>query len=63
MLNAVLRILLTAILSLRYRFDIIGLERLEPKDRRGILFLPNHPALIDPLILLCAITARFSVRA
>jgi 1-acyl-sn-glycerol-3-phosphate acyltransferase len=63
MLNAVLRILLNAILSLRYRVDIIGLERLEPKDHRGILFLPNHPALIDPLILLCVITARFSVRA
>jgi 1-acyl-sn-glycerol-3-phosphate acyltransferase len=63
MLNAILRILLTAILSLRYRIDITGLEHLEPKDRRGMLFLPNHPALIDPLIMLCTIAARFSVRA
>ena len=28
-----------------------------------MLFLPNHPALIDPVILLCTLTARFPVRA
>jgi long-chain-fatty-acid--[acyl-carrier-protein] ligase len=28
-----------------------------------MLFLPNHPALIDPLILLCVLTAKFPVRA
>lgn len=63
MLNALLRILFGAMLSLRYRIEVIGLDRLAPKDERGMLFLPNHPALIDPFILLCTVTARFPVRA
>ncbi len=63
MLNAILRVLFGALLSLRYRISVIGLDRLAPKDQRGMLFLPNHPALIDPVILLCSLTARFPVRA
>ncbi|MGC4065510.1 MAG: lysophospholipid acyltransferase family protein [Polyangiaceae bacterium] len=63
MLDAALRLLLRALLSLRYRIDVVGLDRLAAKDARGMLFLPNHPALIDPLILLCVLTAKFPVRA
>jgi 1-acyl-sn-glycerol-3-phosphate acyltransferase len=63
MLDSVLRFLFLRILSLRYRIRIVGLDQLAPKDERGMLFLPNHPALIDPLILLCFLTARFPVRA
>lgn len=62
MLDSVLRLLLLSCLSLRYRIRLIGLERLARQDERGILFLANHPALIDPLILLCYLTTRFNVR-
>ncbi|HEY5957291.1 MAG TPA: hypothetical protein VIV60_12085, partial [Polyangiaceae bacterium] len=63
MLNAILRLLLKALLSIRYRVKLVDIGRLSPKDERGILFLPNHPALIDPVILLCYLTAYFPVRA
>ncbi len=62
MLNALLRRAFLAILGLRYRIVVEGLAELPPKDERGMLFLPNHPALIDPFILLCVVTRRFPVR-
>ncbi len=48
---------------LRYRMKVIGLDALE-KERpdRGILFLPNHPALIDPLLLSAILYDRFCPR-
>lgn len=63
MLNTILRVLIRALLWLRYRIEVIGLDEIADKDARGILFLPNHPALIDPLIVLSLLSGRFSVRA
>lgn len=63
MLNTILRLLIRGLLWLRYRIEVTGLDELAKKDDRGILFLPNHPALIDPLILVTLLTRRFSVRA
>lgn len=43
-----------AILRLRYRVEVRGLEKLTPEQLSkpgGVLYLPNHPAHIDPLIL------------
>jgi acyl-CoA synthetase (AMP-forming)/AMP-acid ligase II/1-acyl-sn-glycerol-3-phosphate acyltransferase/acyl carrier protein len=40
------------ILSLRYRVRIEGLETILAEGKRGILLLPNHPAYMDPVILL-----------
>ncbi|MBN1606741.1 MAG: 1-acyl-sn-glycerol-3-phosphate acyltransferase [Polyangiaceae bacterium] len=51
-----------ALLSLRYRIVLVGFDALAPKDERGILFLPNHPALIDPFILFCVLVAKYDVR-
>jgi long-chain-fatty-acid--[acyl-carrier-protein] ligase len=62
-LNRLLRHCLRALLWLRYRIRVQGLERIAPADGRGILFLPNHPALIDPVIMLSVLTARFWPRA
>jgi len=39
------------LLWLRYRITFSGLAQVRSKGSRGILFLPNHPALIDPLII------------
>jgi acyl-[acyl-carrier-protein]-phospholipid O-acyltransferase / long-chain-fatty-acid--[acyl-carrier-protein] ligase len=40
------------LLKLRYRTRIEGLETVLAKGRNGILLLPNHPAYLDPAILL-----------
>ncbi|MBX7067321.1 MAG: AMP-binding protein [Parachlamydiales bacterium] len=40
-----------AFLSLRYRIEVKGLDTLDRlKPNEGILFLPNHPANVDPFI-------------
>ncbi|HEY3490581.1 MAG TPA: AMP-binding protein [Candidatus Deferrimicrobiaceae bacterium] len=51
-MNRLLLGLVRAILSLRYRVRVEGLDALEGKPFRGCLILPNHPALVDPLIVL-----------
>ena len=38
------------ILSLRYRIKTMGLDEI-PQGKGGTLFLPNHPAEMDPIIL------------
>lgn len=43
------------LLRLRYRIHISGLDEVLAKGRSGILILPNHPALIDPPMLLAVI--------
>jgi acyl-CoA synthetase (AMP-forming)/AMP-acid ligase II/1-acyl-sn-glycerol-3-phosphate acyltransferase/acyl carrier protein len=40
------------LLKLRYRTRIEGLDAVLAKGRKGILLLPNHPAYLDPAILL-----------
>lgn len=40
---------LRRIISLRYRLEICGLENISAE--RPMLFLPNHPALLDPLLV------------
>lgn len=40
---------LRLLVSLRYRLEICGLEKI-PTDR-AMLFLPNHPALLDPFLV------------
>jgi long-chain-fatty-acid--[acyl-carrier-protein] ligase len=54
-MNALLLALVRALLSLRYRVTVKGLDALGDKPLRGCLVLPNHPALIDPLIVLSAL--------
>ncbi len=52
-----------SLLWLRYRVRVHGLNAVADKGTHGILFLPNHPALIDPVILLSVLQGRFSPRA
>lgn len=44
-------------LWLRYRIKVIGLDRISKEE--GILFLANHPAEIDPTILLRVLWKKF----
>lgn len=48
-----------ALLSLRYRIRVTGLEEVASRGTEGILFLPNHPALIDPVIVAGTLYPRF----
>ncbi|MGE0670064.1 MAG: AMP-binding protein [Parachlamydiales bacterium] len=53
------------LISLRYRIEVIGLDRLTPdrfQKRGGILFLPNHPAEIDPVVLVMLLWRKFKIR-
>jgi acyl-CoA synthetase (AMP-forming)/AMP-acid ligase II/1-acyl-sn-glycerol-3-phosphate acyltransferase/acyl carrier protein len=40
------------LISLRYRVEVRGLEEIRRRGTRGILFLPSHPALVDPPIVI-----------
>lgn len=50
------------ILRLRYRVEVRGVEAVAARGTRGILFLPNHPGLIDPVILLAHLRRWFDAR-
>ncbi len=50
------------ILSLRYTIQLKGLDRIHTNDSRGILFIPNHPALIDPPMVFSSLYSRFKLR-
>jgi long-chain-fatty-acid--[acyl-carrier-protein] ligase len=50
------------VLRLRYRIDVEGSKAITEKGRRGILFLPNHPAFIDPVMMVAELYKHFDVR-
>jgi long-chain-fatty-acid--[acyl-carrier-protein] ligase len=54
------------ILKLRYRIDVKGMKELLSKDaidpKKGILFLPNHPAHLDPLFVMLFFFPSFRMR-
>ena len=62
MIAAVARALTRALLRLRYRIRVTGLDAVVARGTRGILFLPNHPALIDPVIVMTELHHRFQPR-
>jgi long-chain-fatty-acid--[acyl-carrier-protein] ligase len=49
-----------ALLSIRYRIRTQGLEKLNLEG--GTLFLPNHPAEIDPVLVLISLWQKFQPR-
>ena len=63
MILFICRIITKFFLFLRYRIHVSGLEECLREGKQGILFLPNHPALIDPVILCSVLMAKFKVRA
>ena len=46
-------------LSLRYRVRIKGLTKIVEKGDSSILFMPNHPVLIDPVIVMSVLFETF----
>jgi long-chain-fatty-acid--[acyl-carrier-protein] ligase len=50
-------------LRLRYRVSVRGLEHLQHLGKKGgVLFLPSHPAEIDPVILMSMLYGKFQPR-
>lgn len=50
------------VLSLRYSVKIVGMDKIKVDDSRGTLFLPNHPALIDPVLVMINLYSKFYPR-
>jgi acyl-CoA synthetase (AMP-forming)/AMP-acid ligase II/1-acyl-sn-glycerol-3-phosphate acyltransferase len=48
------------LLSLRYRVTVKGKEEVARRGTGGILFLPNHPAIIDPVLVRVLLQAPFA---
>ena len=44
--------------KLRYQYDFKGFDTLE-NEKGSILFLPNHPALVDPILMVCLLFKKF----
>ncbi|MHC4779118.1 MAG: AMP-binding protein [Planctomycetota bacterium] len=61
--NFLLRTGSRALLWLRYRLRSAGLDEIAAKGTKSILFLPNHPALIDAWIAMVFLNRRFAPRA
>lgn len=63
-LLALLRGIVRVLLSLRYRIQVKGSEVLDdPRLKgKGILVLPNHPAEIEPFIMMMLLGKRFDIR-
>jgi acyl-CoA synthetase (AMP-forming)/AMP-acid ligase II/acyl carrier protein/1-acyl-sn-glycerol-3-phosphate acyltransferase len=60
MLDFVVRTISKLLLSLRYRIRLIGLDKISAKGKTGIVFLPNHPALVDPVIMFTYLHGKFA---
>lgn len=57
--------LVRILVSLRYRIEVVGLDLVSAqslKKKGGILFLPNHTAEIDPVILEMILWKKFKPR-
>ena len=55
-------LLARVILRLRYRITLKGATEIKKAGHSGILFLPNHPALIDPIIMVAHLHRYLAVR-
>ena len=59
MLKVILSWLVYSVLRLRYKVEISGFDELKLDKDRGVLFLPNHPAYVDPLLLVSILGRKF----
>jgi long-chain-fatty-acid--[acyl-carrier-protein] ligase len=65
MMKVLLNLLLACLLRLRYRIRVSGLREIKKSrhnDNRPLLFLPNHQALIDPVIITSLLFNAFAPR-
>ncbi len=55
-------VICNGIIRLRYRINVEGLDHLMKEKGKGTLFLPNHPAQIDPVIIMLLLWRKFRPR-
>jgi len=60
MIDSLIRALGRPLLRLRYRIHTEGLEAVPAPGTPGILFLANHPTLVDPFLLGAELHGRFA---
>lgn len=60
MLNAIVVAIVRALLSLRYRIEVSGLDAIAARGRQRVLFLPSHPSLLDPVMVIAVLSGRFA---
>ena len=60
MLKTFFRFFAPCALRLRYRIVVRGLEEVKARGTEGILFLPCHPAFIDPVMVVSTLLGDFS---
>ncbi|CAK8725323.1 Carrier domain-containing protein [Candidatus Electrothrix laxa] len=63
-MNKLIRLAFVLILRVRYRITVNGLNELKShtQDNRPVLFLSNHQALIDPVIVISLLYKTFAPR-
>lgn len=60
LLRIILRNIARFVLSLRYKIEVVGKEKITSLAKEGgVLFLPNHPSELDPLILFTLVDKEF----
>jgi len=59
---SILRCFFRFAIGLRYQVEVTGLTSIGKEEGKGILFLPNHPALIDPVIVMSVLYPGFQPR-
>jgi acyl-CoA synthetase (AMP-forming)/AMP-acid ligase II/1-acyl-sn-glycerol-3-phosphate acyltransferase/acyl carrier protein len=62
LLTRAMSALTRVLLRLRYRIEVRGLDDIVQRGQRGILFLPNHSALIDPVVMVALLHRHFAPR-
>jgi acyl-[acyl-carrier-protein]-phospholipid O-acyltransferase/long-chain-fatty-acid--[acyl-carrier-protein] ligase len=60
--NLLIRLVVLSLLKLRYRLRVTGLDEIARRGTSSILFLPNHPGLVDPVIVVSQLYPRFRPR-
>ena len=63
MINLLLLGWVRSLLWLRYRVEVTGLKEIAKRGRTGVLFLPTHPAMIDPIMVMAWLFRLFKARA
>lgn len=62
MINKLIGFLISLLVKLRYRVKLHDFDKIKLENGKGVLFLPNHPALIDPFIVYTTLMKKFAPR-
>lgn len=61
-MNNLIGFIIRILLKFRYQIKLNGFDKIKNEKGKGVLFLPNHPALIDPFIVYTTLMKKFAPR-